>query len=103
MGGVDIGYPKKAAFVVDRIQNGDRGFIENSPVIEITDRAVAQVRIEKRWKWRVIQMAYLGRKGDVEIALSLHRPLETARQMLWAAKSAAGRHIMKIETAQRVA
>lgn len=96
MGGFDGGYPKRSPFVVDRIQN-DRGFIEISPEIEMTDRAVARVRIEKRWKWRVIQMAYLGRKGDKEIALSLGKSLKVVRQMLWSAKSAVGRQIMVLE------
>lgn len=96
MGGFDGGYPKRSPFVVDRVQS-DRGFIEISPEIEITDTAVAKVRLEARWKWRVIQMAYLGRKGDVEIALTLRKSMDATRQMLWSAKSAVGRYISVLE------
>jgi hypothetical protein len=96
MEGFGGGYPSRCPFVVDRIQN-DHGYIEITPEIEITDRAVARVRQEKAWKWHIIRRHYLGKLGYTELASRLHRPVDAIKQMIWAAESSVGRYILLLE------
>jgi len=90
------GYPGKVPFVEDRIQNG-RGFIEASPEILLTDKAVGRVRMNEPMHWRIIQKRYLLGLPDWEVATEIRRPLDVTQMWIWAAESATGRWIMRLE------
>ena len=89
------GYDSQAVFVNDP---RGRGFEELSGEIEITDKAVARVKLEgDKRRWKVIERIYLRKMSIVEVARDLHVSIGTADALLWAAKSAVGRYINDLE------
>lgn len=71
-----------------------------TPEIEGTDKAVAQLRAQRKTRYRfVIFQYYLRQKTMTEIADRLRQSERHASMYLWAAQSAIGRFIMEKERA----
>ena len=70
---------------------------EMTPSIEVVEKALAQVKSERRDYLRVIKRYYLSRRNEIEIASEWNRSANRVRDLLKQAKACTAGHIQKLE------